>query len=154
MYGLKYWWIFACANTSWWMITERKWWMWPGQTSFPDNCPLIIETHHFTFLCTERTYKTSQYQHYPRQRIHMYGFFLPCHLQDIISLTREREWERLVTYIISWSRRLSLERIYIVKWAFCQRKLKEIDKLGFFFLVVFITNIFGGFLHLNESFWY
>lgn len=94
MYGLKYWWIFACANTSWWMITERKWWMWPGQTSFPDNCPLIIETHHFTFLCTERTYKTSQYQHYPRQRIHMYGFFLPCHLQDIISLTREREWER------------------------------------------------------------
>lgn len=38
---------------------------------------------------------------------------------------------------------------------FLSEKNKAIDKLGFFFLVVFITNIFGVFfLHLNESFWY
>lgn len=36
---------------------------------------------------------------------------------------------------------------------FCQRKLKEIDKLGFFFWLSSLLIFLGGFfLHLNESF--
>lgn len=65
---------------------------------------------------------------------------------------------RVTCYINHFiSQRFPLERIYIVKWAFHQKKLKEIDKLVvFLFLVVFITfcnNIwFGVFMHLSESF--
>lgn len=65
---------------------------------------------------------------------------------------------RVTCYINHFiSQRFPLERIYIVKWAFHQKKLKEIDKLVvFLFLVVFITfcnNIcFRVFMHLSESF--
>lgn len=65
---------------------------------------------------------------------------------------------RVTCYINHFiSQRVPLERIYIVKWAFHQKKMKEIDKLVvFLFLVVFITfcnNIcFGVFMHLSESF--
>lgn len=50
---------------------------------------------------------------------------------------------RVTCYINHFiSQRFPLERIYIVKWGFHQKKLKEIDKLVvFLFLVVFITFI-------------
>lgn len=56
---------------------------------------------------------------------------------------RERMRMRVTCYINHFiSQRFPLERIYIVKWAFHQKKLKEIDKLVvFLFLVVFITFI-------------